>query len=169
MKQIWDHSRPNYSFLCFWWLLWDRNWEFHRRNALNHAYILNPFFSSPARIYYASEKHVDFSALVSYFGKEVFTRLKGIFLLFVPEELMMCCVFLDSIVWIVCEYCFRFIYDDWYMPHTAARLKFPYYWDERYYQTSPVKDELWHLWEGFPLKELLPNWSSNSATNWSFV
>ncbi|KAL9142821.1 hypothetical protein ABFS82_14G196300 [Erythranthe guttata] len=36
-----------------------------------------------------------------------------------------------------------FIYDDWYMPHTAAKLKFPYYWDELSYgQTSPVKDEL---------------------------
>ncbi|CAL4906305.1 unnamed protein product [Urochloa decumbens] len=23
-----------------------------------------------------------------------------------------------------------FIYDDWSMPHTAAKLKFPYYWDE---------------------------------------
>ncbi|KAL7126562.1 hypothetical protein ABFS83_14G196400 [Erythranthe nasuta] len=36
-----------------------------------------------------------------------------------------------------------FIYDDWYMPHTAAKLKFPYYWDELSYgQTSSVKDEL---------------------------
>ncbi|KAL0418780.1 UNVERIFIED_CONTAM: Auxin-binding protein T92 [Sesamum radiatum] len=35
-----------------------------------------------------------------------------------------------------------FIYDDWYMPHTAAKLKFPYYWDERCYETSPIKDEL---------------------------
>ncbi|XXG54380.1 hypothetical protein AAC387_Pa03g2277 [Persea americana] len=23
-----------------------------------------------------------------------------------------------------------FIYEDWFMPHTAAKLKFPYYWDE---------------------------------------
>ncbi|CAA3025586.1 auxin-binding T85-like [Olea europaea subsp. europaea] len=33
-----------------------------------------------------------------------------------------------------------FIYDDWLMPHTAAKLKFPIFWDE--YQTQPVKDEL---------------------------
>ncbi|XP_062204744.1 auxin-binding protein 4-like [Phragmites australis] len=33
-----------------------------------------------------------------------------------------------------------FIYDDWSMPHTAAKLKFPYYWDE---DCLPVpKDEL---------------------------
>ncbi|XP_047939512.1 auxin-binding protein T85 [Salvia hispanica] len=35
-----------------------------------------------------------------------------------------------------------FIYDDWNMPHTATRLKFPYYWDEACYQTSSTKDEL---------------------------
>ncbi|KAF5815114.1 putative auxin-binding protein [Helianthus annuus] len=35
----------------------------------------------------------------------------------------------------------RFIYDEWLMPHTAAKLKFPYYWDEEWYQ-STVKDEL---------------------------
>nr|GMD18570.1 auxin-binding protein T85 [Ipomoea batatas]GMD20022.1 auxin-binding protein T85 [Ipomoea batatas] len=34
-----------------------------------------------------------------------------------------------------------FIYDDWLMPHTAARLKYPYYWDEECHQTT-VKDEL---------------------------
>nr|ACX54195.3 auxin-binding protein 1 [Dimocarpus longan] len=34
-----------------------------------------------------------------------------------------------------------FIYDDWFMPHTAAKLKFPYYWDEQC-QQEPVKDEL---------------------------
>ncbi|XP_019441822.1 PREDICTED: auxin-binding protein T85 [Lupinus angustifolius] len=34
-----------------------------------------------------------------------------------------------------------FIYEDWSMPHTAAKLKFPYYWDEQCYQTPP-KDEL---------------------------
>ncbi|KAJ6790639.1 auxin-binding protein 4 [Iris pallida] len=33
-----------------------------------------------------------------------------------------------------------FIYEDWDMPHTAAKLKFPYYWDEEAYY-SP-KDEL---------------------------
>lgn len=33
-----------------------------------------------------------------------------------------------------------FIYDDWFMPHTAAKLKFPY-WDEQCLQ-SPQKDEL---------------------------
>ncbi|CAI9761433.1 unnamed protein product [Fraxinus pennsylvanica] len=33
-----------------------------------------------------------------------------------------------------------FIYDDWLMPHTAAKLKFPIFWDE--YQIQPVKDEL---------------------------
>lgn len=35
---------------------------------------------------------------------------------------------------------FRFIYDDWFMPHTAAKLKFPY-WDKQCLQ-SPQKDEL---------------------------
>lgn len=34
-----------------------------------------------------------------------------------------------------------FIYEDWSMPHTAAKLKFPYFWDEQCLQ-SPVKDEL---------------------------
>ncbi|KAH7526087.1 hypothetical protein JRO89_XSUnG0059700 [Xanthoceras sorbifolium] len=34
-----------------------------------------------------------------------------------------------------------FIYDDWLMPHTAAKLKFPYFWDEQCLQ-EPVKDEL---------------------------
>ncbi|XP_068662960.1 auxin-binding protein T92 [Aristolochia californica] len=33
-----------------------------------------------------------------------------------------------------------FIYDDWSMPHTAAKLKFPYYWDKECYHVS--KDEL---------------------------
>ncbi|KAE8701457.1 Auxin-binding protein 1 [Hibiscus syriacus] len=27
-----------------------------------------------------------------------------------------------------------FIYEDWSMPHTAAKLKFPYYWDEQCFQ-----------------------------------
>ncbi|KAK6164726.1 hypothetical protein DH2020_001590 [Rehmannia glutinosa] len=35
-----------------------------------------------------------------------------------------------------------FVYDDWFMPHTAAQLRFPFPWDERCYQTPPVKDEL---------------------------
>ncbi|CAA7047081.1 unnamed protein product [Microthlaspi erraticum] len=34
-----------------------------------------------------------------------------------------------------------FTYDDWFMPHTAARLKFPYHWDEQCLQESQ-KDEL---------------------------
>ncbi|KAF8387976.1 hypothetical protein HHK36_026642 [Tetracentron sinense] len=34
-----------------------------------------------------------------------------------------------------------FIYEDWFMPHTAAKLKFPYYWDQECFQTS-LKDEL---------------------------
>ncbi|KAI8522825.1 hypothetical protein RHMOL_Rhmol13G0026700 [Rhododendron molle] len=34
-----------------------------------------------------------------------------------------------------------FIYDDWFMPHIAANLKFPIYWDEQCFQT-PAKDEL---------------------------
>ncbi|KAL2238905.1 UNVERIFIED_CONTAM: Auxin-binding protein T92 [Sesamum indicum] len=37
---------------------------------------------------------------------------------------------------------FRFIYDDWFMPHTAAKLKFPIFWDEKCYQTRATKDEL---------------------------
>ncbi|PIN26069.1 hypothetical protein CDL12_01174 [Handroanthus impetiginosus] len=35
-----------------------------------------------------------------------------------------------------------YIYDDWFMPHTAAKLKFPFLWDEKCYQELPVKDEL---------------------------
>ncbi|KAL9318383.1 hypothetical protein ACSQ67_014900 [Phaseolus vulgaris] len=34
-----------------------------------------------------------------------------------------------------------FAYEDWSMPHTAAKMKFPYYWDEQCYKESP-KDEL---------------------------
>ncbi|KAL3725525.1 hypothetical protein ACJRO7_030536 [Eucalyptus globulus] len=34
-----------------------------------------------------------------------------------------------------------FIYEDWFMPHTAAKLKYPYYWDEECVQASR-KDEL---------------------------
>nr|XP_043611081.1 auxin-binding protein T85-like [Erigeron canadensis] len=34
-----------------------------------------------------------------------------------------------------------FMYDDWHMPHTAAKLKFPFFWDEECYQKT-VKDEL---------------------------
>ncbi|XP_022759713.1 auxin-binding protein T85 [Durio zibethinus] len=34
-----------------------------------------------------------------------------------------------------------FIYEDWFMPHTAAKLKFPYYWDEQCLQETQ-KDEL---------------------------
>ncbi|XP_061356253.1 auxin-binding protein T85 [Gastrolobium bilobum] len=34
-----------------------------------------------------------------------------------------------------------FVYEDWSMPHTAAKLKFPYYWDEQCHQ-EPPKDEL---------------------------
>uniref|UniRef100_A0A6M2ER54 Auxin-binding protein 1 n=1 Tax=Populus davidiana TaxID=266767 RepID=A0A6M2ER54_9ROSI len=34
-----------------------------------------------------------------------------------------------------------FIYEDWFMPHTAAKLKFPYYWDEQCL-LEPLKDEL---------------------------
>ncbi|XP_072998176.1 auxin-binding protein T85 [Typha latifolia] len=33
-----------------------------------------------------------------------------------------------------------FIYEDWNMPHTAAKLKFPYYWDEECFHVP--KDEL---------------------------
>ncbi|WCJ21476.1 Auxin-binding protein T85 [Euphorbia peplus] len=36
-----------------------------------------------------------------------------------------------------------FIYDDWFMPHIAAKLKFPYYWDEECLQVQAhPKDEL---------------------------
>ncbi|CAN1132143.1 Auxin-binding protein T85 [Linum perenne] len=35
-----------------------------------------------------------------------------------------------------------FIYEDWSMPHTAAKLKFPYYWDEECLGTQSAKDEL---------------------------
>ncbi|WJX20020.1 actin binding protein [Trifolium repens] len=34
-----------------------------------------------------------------------------------------------------------FIYDDWSMPHSAAKLKFPYYWDEQCSE-EPSKEEL---------------------------
>ncbi|KAG9457471.1 hypothetical protein H6P81_001979 [Aristolochia fimbriata] len=33
-----------------------------------------------------------------------------------------------------------FLYDDWVMPHTAAKMRFPYYWDEECYHFP--KDEL---------------------------
>ncbi|XP_018503049.2 auxin-binding protein T85 isoform X3 [Pyrus x bretschneideri] len=36
-----------------------------------------------------------------------------------------------------------FIYEDWFMPHTAAKLKYPYFWDEECLEVeSPPKDEL---------------------------
>ncbi|XP_030486427.2 auxin-binding protein T85 [Cannabis sativa] len=35
-----------------------------------------------------------------------------------------------------------FVYEDWPMPHNAAKLKFPYYWDEQCFQSPPQKDEL---------------------------
>ncbi|XP_055829259.1 auxin-binding protein T85 [Solanum dulcamara] len=35
-----------------------------------------------------------------------------------------------------------FMYNDWSMPHTASKLKFPFYWDEECYQTTTRKDEL---------------------------
>nr|AAR97944.2 auxin-binding protein 1 [Eucommia ulmoides] len=37
-----------------------------------------------------------------------------------------------------------FIYEDWLMPHTATKLKFPYYWDEKCYESRvpAAKDEL---------------------------
>ncbi|KAM6541176.1 hypothetical protein CsatB_005623 [Cannabis sativa] len=35
-----------------------------------------------------------------------------------------------------------FVYEDWSMPHNAAKLKFPYYWDEQCFQSPPQKDEL---------------------------
>ncbi|XWS46769.1 hypothetical protein CRYUN_Cryun14cG0096500 [Craigia yunnanensis] len=34
-----------------------------------------------------------------------------------------------------------FTYEAWFMPHTAAKLKFPYYWDEQCLK-EPKKDEL---------------------------
>ncbi|XP_020213183.1 auxin-binding protein T85 [Cajanus cajan] len=34
-----------------------------------------------------------------------------------------------------------FVYENWSMPHTAAKLIFPYYWDEQCYK-EPPKDEL---------------------------
>ncbi|XP_076917815.1 auxin-binding protein T85-like [Bidens hawaiensis] len=34
-----------------------------------------------------------------------------------------------------------FMYDDWLTPHTAAKLKFPFPWDEECYQKT-IKDEL---------------------------
>ncbi|KAM6558589.1 hypothetical protein CsatA_027828 [Cannabis sativa] len=39
-------------------------------------------------------------------------------------------------------FAFRFVYEDWSMPHNAAKLKFPYYWDEQCFQSPPQKDEL---------------------------
>ncbi|KAK7392387.1 hypothetical protein VNO78_20824 [Psophocarpus tetragonolobus] len=34
-----------------------------------------------------------------------------------------------------------FVYEDWSMPHNAAKVRFPYYWDELCYK-EPQKDEL---------------------------
>ncbi|CDP18622.1 unnamed protein product [Coffea canephora] len=36
----------------------------------------------------------------------------------------------------------RFTYDDWFMPHTAAKLLFPIFWDAVCYQTPLERDEL---------------------------
>ncbi|XP_047334938.1 auxin-binding protein T85-like [Impatiens glandulifera] len=33
-----------------------------------------------------------------------------------------------------------FIYDDWFMPHTEAKLKFPIFWDEGFVQPNTSKD-----------------------------
>ncbi|KAG6415355.1 hypothetical protein SASPL_122766 [Salvia splendens] len=35
-----------------------------------------------------------------------------------------------------------FVYDDWFVPHIAAKLLFPVFWDEKSYQTPQVNDEL---------------------------
>ncbi|KAM1278990.1 hypothetical protein ACFX13_031924 [Malus domestica] len=36
-----------------------------------------------------------------------------------------------------------FMYQDWFMPHTAAKLRYPYYWDEECLDVEPPpKDEL---------------------------
>ncbi|KAK2990535.1 hypothetical protein RJ640_019815, partial [Escallonia rubra] len=35
-----------------------------------------------------------------------------------------------------------FTYEDWTMPHTAAKLRFPYYWDKECYHQTLLKDEL---------------------------
>jgi Auxin binding protein len=47
------------------------------------------------------------------------------------------CIYLRILAWY--SY-YRFIYEDWSMPHTAAKLKYPYYWDQECLD-SP-KDEL---------------------------
>lgn len=77
--------------------------------------------------------------------------------------------FLDSFC---CDYrgsgsCFRFIYEDWSMPHTAAKLKFPYFWDEQCLQ-SPVKDELWLLMPRTRWNNRLPShYSCKTIGLWS--
>ncbi|PIA39348.1 hypothetical protein AQUCO_02600062v1 [Aquilegia coerulea] len=35
-----------------------------------------------------------------------------------------------------------FLYQDWSMPHTAAKMKYPYYWDEECFHSPRLKDEL---------------------------
>ncbi|XP_057782608.1 auxin-binding protein T85-like [Salvia miltiorrhiza] len=35
-----------------------------------------------------------------------------------------------------------FVYDDWFMPHTAAKLLSPIFWDQGSYQTPQENDEL---------------------------
>ncbi|KAL5701604.1 actin binding protein [Ranunculus cassubicifolius] len=35
-----------------------------------------------------------------------------------------------------------FLYEDWTMPHRAAKLKYPYYWDEECFYPPEPKDEL---------------------------
>ncbi|XP_011079793.1 auxin-binding protein T85-like [Sesamum indicum] len=35
-----------------------------------------------------------------------------------------------------------FMYKDWFTPHTAAKMVFPMFWDEKCYQKHPKKDEL---------------------------
>ncbi|KAK4418231.1 Auxin-binding protein T85 [Sesamum alatum] len=35
-----------------------------------------------------------------------------------------------------------FMYKDWFTPHTAAKMVFPMFWDERCYEPEETKDEL---------------------------
>ncbi|KAF9607151.1 hypothetical protein IFM89_032373 [Coptis chinensis] len=35
-----------------------------------------------------------------------------------------------------------FMYKDWSMPHTAAKMKYPFFWDEECFHSPQLKDEL---------------------------
>ena len=57
--------------------------------------------------------------------------------------ILLCSLFYFFCINDTCMLDFRFIYENWLMPHTAAKLKFPFLWDEECLEVEPPpKDEL---------------------------